>query len=151
MSERTIALTRVYDAPRERVFAAWTRAEHLAGWFAPGSYTVPVCEIDPQPGGAFRVCMRSPEGKDAWVRGVFHEVRAPERLVMVFSFDDAKAGGRLEEEIGVALAEDGARTRLTLTVTARGVGGEAERMLEGMQESWARTVTRLDSQVKPNR
>lgn len=151
MNEGTVAITRDFDAPRERVFAAWTRAEHLTAWFAPRSYTVPVCELRPEPGGAFRVCMRSPEGKDAWVRGVFREVRAPERLVMAFSFDDAKAGGRLEEVIEVALAERGARTRLTLTVTAKGTGAAAGRMLEGMQESWARTVSRLDSQVKPSR
>ena len=151
MREGKIAITRELDAPRERVFAAWTSPGRLAAWFAPHAWTVPVCELDPKPGGAFRVCMRSPQGEDAWVRGVYREVLAPERLVMEFSFDNAKAGGRLEEVIEVALAARGSRTTLTLSVTARGPGANAGRMLDGMQESWALTVRRLDSQLKPER
>src|SRR6202007_439781 len=74
MNERTVAITRLFDAPRERVFAAWTQPEHLARWFGPMRFTVPSCEIDPRPGGVFRVCVRSPKGHDFWVRGVFREL-----------------------------------------------------------------------------
>jgi len=78
-NERIVVITRVFNAPRSRVFAAWTEAEHLARWFGPKRFTVPSCETDPRPGGAFRVCMRSPEGRDFWVRGVFRQFVAPER------------------------------------------------------------------------
>src|ERR1700758_5407923 len=77
MNQRTVDITRVFDAPRERVFAAWTKAEHLARWFGPKGFTVPSCEADPRPGGAFCLVMRSPDGKDYRVRGNYREVVAP--------------------------------------------------------------------------
>jgi uncharacterized protein YndB with AHSA1/START domain len=61
MNERTVAITRVLDAPRERVFKAWTQAQDLAHWWGPKGFTVSACETDASPGGVFRVCARSPE------------------------------------------------------------------------------------------
>jgi len=60
--ERVVALTRFFDAPRERVFECWTRAEHLAHWFGPKAFTIHSVEADARPGGVFRLCMRSPDG-----------------------------------------------------------------------------------------
>ena len=71
--EYTVNAERVYDAPRERVFAAWTRAEHLAHWFGPRGFTIHSCETEARPGGLFRLCLRSPEGQEYWVRGSFRE------------------------------------------------------------------------------
>ena len=71
MNQHTVALTRVFDAPRERVFECWTRAEHLQHWFGPNGFTIHSCETDPRPGGVFKLCMRAPDGKDYWVRGRF--------------------------------------------------------------------------------
>ncbi len=150
MKHGTVAITRVFDAPRARVFAAWTQAEHLAGWFGPKSFTVPVCEADPRPGGAIRVCFRSPEGRDFWVRGVYREVLPPERLVIACTAGDDQGAARLEEVIDVSFAEHDGRTTLALHVTASGVSDEAAVMLEGMHETWARTVKRLGSHLKPD-
>ena len=80
--EYTVNAERVYDAPRERVFAAWTRAEHLAHWFGPRGFAIHSCEADPRPGGLFRLCMRAPDGRDYWVRGSFREVAPPARVVI---------------------------------------------------------------------
>jgi uncharacterized protein YndB with AHSA1/START domain len=77
MMERTVELTRVFDAPPERVFAAWTDPRHLARWFGPRGFTVHSCEVEARPGGLFRLCSRSPDGKDYWVRGVYRELLPP--------------------------------------------------------------------------
>lgn len=85
---RELVVTRVLDAPRELVFEAWTQAERVKRWWGPKGFTTPFCEIDPRPGGVFSRCMRSPEGRDFWVTGVFREVVVPERLVFTDSFAD---------------------------------------------------------------
>lgn len=141
--EHTVNAVRMYEAPRERVFAAWTRAEHLVHWFGPRGFTIHSCHADARPGGVFRLCMRSPEGADYWVRGTFREVVAPERLVVHCSADDAHGVQRLQEVITVQLAEVGGRTRLTLHATAAGEGPEAAAMLRGMEQGWSETLERL--------
>ena len=143
MKEVTVSATRVYDAPREQVFACWTRAEHLAHWFGPRGFSIHSCEADPRAGGVFRLCMRSPEGEDYWVRGSYREVAAPERLVIRCTADDAHGVQRLEETITVSFASEGGRTRLTLRATAAGTGPEAAGMLRGMEQGWSETLDRL--------
>src|SRR5687768_12551343 len=151
MKQCTVQITRVFDAPRERVFAAWAQAKHLAGWFGPKGFTMPSCEADARPGGVFRVCMRSPEGKDYWVRGEYREVVAPERLVIACVLDDEHGVTHLEETIDVTFAQRGSKTELKLLATASGPTAEAEAMIEGMPKGWAQTISRLDAHLKPKR
>ena len=89
-AERDLVVARVFDAPRELVFGAWTQAERIKRWWGPKNFTMPQCEIDLREGGVFLRCMRSPEGRDTWVTGVFREVVVPERLVLTDSFADAE-------------------------------------------------------------
>lgn len=149
MNQRTVEITRLVDAPRERVFAAWTRAEQLARWFGPKGFTVPSCEADPRPGGAFRLVMRSPDGKDYRVRGSYREVVAPERLVIACTADDEKGIARLEEIINVTFTERAGKTTLTVHATASGLSDRAAAMLKGMQQGWAETVDRLGAHLSP--
>jgi uncharacterized protein YndB with AHSA1/START domain len=148
VNQRTVKITRVFDAPRERVFAAWTRAEQLARWFGPKGFTVPSCEADPRPGGSFRLVMRSPDGKDYRVRGSYREVVVPERLVIVCTADDDKGIARLEEVINVTFTERAGKTTLTVHATASGPTAEAAAMLDGMPKGWAQTVDRLGAHLK---
>jgi len=89
-AERELVISRVFDAPRELVFKAWTEPEHLVRWWGPKGHTTPYCEIDLRPGGVMHHCMRSPEGRDVWSKGVFREIVVPERIVLTDSFADAQ-------------------------------------------------------------
>lgn len=141
--ERTVSLVRVFDAPRSRVFDAWTRAEHLARWFSPKGFTVPACEADARPGGVFRLCMRSPDGREYWMRGAFSEVVVPERLVIAAAADDERGIERIQTVSTVTFAAQGGKTKLTLRATAGGDGAEAGAMLDGMEQGWTETIGRL--------
>jgi uncharacterized protein YndB with AHSA1/START domain len=148
-NEETIVMTRVFDAPRSRLFEAWTRAEHLEKWFGPKGFTITDCECDPRPGGIFRMCLRAPWGGAYRVRGEYREVVAPERLVIACTLDDEQGASRLEEIINVEFEQSGSRTKLLLNSTARGIGAKAASMLAGMQKGWAQTVDRLGVLLNP--
>lgn len=64
-----LVITRILDAPGSLVFKAWTEPEHLVYWSCPHGFTLTHCEGDLRPGGAWRSCMRSPEGRDLWLGG----------------------------------------------------------------------------------
>ena len=148
MSRHVVALTRVFDAPRSRVFDCWTRAEYLQHWFGPKGFTIHSCEADPRAGGVFKLCMRSPDGKDYWVRGEYREVRAPERLVISSALDDEKGVERLLELIDVTFTESGGKTTVAVHAVASGSSDEAAAMLKGMDKGWAQTIDRLGGHLR---
>ena len=81
---------REFAVPRELVFEAWTVPEHFARWFGPHGFELPLCEIDPRPGGGIRFHHRAPGGETVAIKGVFDEVVAPARLRFTFTFVDAE-------------------------------------------------------------
>jgi uncharacterized protein YndB with AHSA1/START domain len=87
--DRDLVLTRLIDAPREKLFRAWTEPELLKQWFAPKPYTTPVAELDVRPGGASLIVMRGPDGQDMPNRGVYLEVVRNERLVATDAYVSA--------------------------------------------------------------
>jgi uncharacterized protein YndB with AHSA1/START domain len=87
--ERELVITRVFDAPRELVWKAFTESDRLARWWGPQGFTMLVHRLDLRPGGVFHYSMRSPAGQILWGRFVYRELEAPERLVFVSSFSDA--------------------------------------------------------------
>jgi len=124
-AELELVITRILDAPRELVFKAWTEPDRVIRWWGPRGFTTAHYELDFRPDGAYRVCMRSPEGTEHWQRGVCREVVEPERLVFTFAWEDSEGTPGHETVVTVTLAEFGAKTKLTLhqavfeTVTAR--------------------------------
>ena len=80
-ADRDLMLTRLIDAPREKLYRAWTDATLLKQWFAPLPYITPVAELDVRPGGSAFIVMRGPDGKDLPNRGTYLEVVPNQRLV----------------------------------------------------------------------
>lgn len=112
--ERELVVTRLIDAPRDLVFRAWTDPVHVARWWGPQGFTTTFCDMDIRPGGAFRFCMRSPEGTDHWKRGVYQEIVAPERIVFTFAWEDLTGQPGHELLTTITFAEHGTKTLLTL-------------------------------------
>ncbi len=115
-SDREIAMTRVFDAPRTLVFDAHTKPELVKRWLlGPPGWTMPVCEIDLRVGGKYRWVWRSDsDGSTMGIGGVYREIAAPERLVTTERFDEAWYPG--EGLNTLVLVEKGGRTRLTQTM-----------------------------------
>lgn len=88
-SERELVLTRIIDAPPEKVYSAWTDSELLKQWFAPLPWTVSAADIDVRPGGSNLIVMRSPEGNEIPNPGVYLEVVENERLVITDAYTKA--------------------------------------------------------------
>jgi uncharacterized protein YndB with AHSA1/START domain len=88
-ADRELVLTRVIDAPAEKVYRCWTEPDLLKQWFAPRPWTTPSAELDVRPGGSNLVTMRSPEGQDYPNPGVYLEVVPNERLVLTDAYVNA--------------------------------------------------------------
>jgi uncharacterized protein YndB with AHSA1/START domain len=113
-ARRELVITRVFDAPPPLVFKAWTEPQRLVRWWGPQGFTTPSCEMDVRPGGAFRICMRSPEGTDHWLRGVYREIVEPQRLVFTWAWEDGEGNPGHETLVTVGFAEQEGKTALTL-------------------------------------
>ncbi len=144
---RELTLTRIIAAPRELVFRVWTDPVHLARWWGPRHFTNPVCTLDVRPGGALRIVMRSADGIEHPMRGVYQDVVPPERLV--FSFVAVDAGDRpiLQGLTAVTFAEHERGTKLTVQTSASGAATGVERMLDGMEAGWTQSLDRLDAHL----
>jgi uncharacterized protein YndB with AHSA1/START domain len=86
--EPTLEITRIFNAPRELVFKVWTDPLHIMYWWGPANFTAPSIDVDFQPGGEFHYCMRSPDGKDYWSKGVYYQIIVPEKIVSTMYFSD---------------------------------------------------------------
>ena len=113
-SNRDLVITRVFDAPRDLVFRAWTEPDRAARWWGPQGFTTLSCEMDVRPCGAYRRCMRSPEGAVYCTRGVYRQIMPLERLVFTYAWEDAEGRPGHETLVTVTFAEHGGKTKLTL-------------------------------------
>src|SRR5438128_5695654 len=89
---KPFVITRTFDAPRDKVWKAWTEREQLLQWFGPKGFKMTTAKLDLRPGGTFHYCLSSPDGKEMWGKFVYREIDAPKRIVLVNSFSDAKGG-----------------------------------------------------------
>jgi len=113
-------ISRVFDAPRDRVWQAWTEVEQLKQWWGPIGFVATYCKLDLRPGGIMHYCLRMPGGNEMWGRFVYREIVKPERLVFVNSFSDKDGGITVHP-----MSPTWPREMLT-TVTFEAQGGKTE-------------------------
>jgi uncharacterized protein YndB with AHSA1/START domain len=140
---KQLTLERVFDAPRELVFKAWSEAERLKQWWGPKSWPLVYCEVDFQPGGVWHYAMQGPDGTKSWGKGVYTEIVVPSRIAFTDGFSDE--AGNINESmptmtIAVDFIDEGGKTR----VVSRAEFASSEDlealikmgMIEGVKETW---------------
>jgi uncharacterized protein YndB with AHSA1/START domain len=137
-----LVLTRVFDAPRELVFKAWTDPQRVAQWWGPRCFTNPVCELDVRPAGAIRIHMRGPDGTVYPMTGVYQVVE-PERIVFTSAALDAEGNPLFEVLTTVTFVEQDGKTKQTLHARVIKRTAEAAPYLKGMEAGWTQSLERL--------
>jgi len=134
--DREIVLTRLFEAPRGLVFAAWSKPEKLSRWWGPRGFTLAECQLDFRPGGLFRFVMRGPDGKDYPFLGSYLEIVEPERIIFQGIIHD-QPGHQVWTT--VVFAEQDGKTKLNLRQTYS-FQSDATR---GAPEGWKQSLDRL--------
>jgi len=154
--DQVVVITRVFDAPRELVWRAWTECERLMRWWGPRGFTTPFCKIDLRAGGVYRNSMRSPEGKDYWSTGTYREIVPLKRIVCTDSFADEEgnvvpathygmsADYPLEMLVTVIFEELDGRTKLTLEHVLGPVPASERDMC---QQGWSESLDKLSGEL----
>jgi uncharacterized protein YndB with AHSA1/START domain len=151
-----MVVTRVFDAPRELVWKAWTDPKYVMQWWGPKGFTAPVCKIDFRVGGKFLFCMRTPDGQEGWNAGEYHEIVLHEKIVSSMYFSDSEGNKVEPAEYGieheaiddaydVILFEDigNGQTKLTF------IGNDAmhNAIESGQLEGWEETLDKVAAVV----
>jgi uncharacterized protein YndB with AHSA1/START domain len=144
---RVMKMTRIFDAPRKMVFAAWIDPKQVAQWWGPTGFTTPVCELDVRPGGAILIHMRGPDGTVYPMSGVYKEVMPPERLVFTATPLDKDGKAMFANLNTVIFSERDGKTTVTLRVEVVKSSAVAEQYLAGMEMGWKMSLDRLEAHV----
>jgi uncharacterized protein YndB with AHSA1/START domain len=142
-SDREILSTRTFDAPRERVFEAFSDPARLARWWGPKGFTSTIHEFDLRPGGTWRFVMHGPDGVDCPNESVFVEVVKPERIIF-------RHVSSHPFEMTITLAEQGGRTRVTWRMrheTARECAEVRPFVVDANEQNFDRLAAELDRMV----
>ena len=158
-TDSTLVIERLFDAPRELVWKAWTEPEHFMRWWGPRGYSAPACRIDLRLGGSYVYCMRSPEGQETWGTGVYREIVPLERIVCTDAFADEN-GNRVpashygmpgdwpdEMLVTVTFEDQDGGTKLTL----RHAGLPSGEMIELTRVGWNESFDKLAAQFEKER
>jgi len=150
LSDREVVMERTFDAPRELVWQAYTKAEHLIHWWGPKGWTLPVCKVDFRPGGVWHYSMRGPAGEVSWGKAIYREIVEPERIVYLDIFADEVGNpieGAPEMLITMTFEEQGGKTKLT-SHTLFPSAADLEAVLKmGMEEGFTQTLDRLEEHL----
>jgi uncharacterized protein YndB with AHSA1/START domain len=144
-SDREIRLTREFQAPRELVFQAFSKPEHVAQWWGQAGSTLAQCEMDFRPGGSWRFVERDAAGNEWGFRGEIREIVPPERIVQTFEFDGMPGHISIETMV---LEDLGGRTRLTVTSAFTTVEDRDGMLQSGMESGASESYDRLEAYLR---
>lgn len=158
--EGVFTITRVFNAPLDLVWEAWSQCEHLSQWWGPKGFTMHTCNIEFKPGGVWHYGMRSPQGQDIWGKFTYLSIDAKNSITLINSFSDAEGGTTRNpwipswplETIGTMkfVEHDG---KTTLTVETRPHNAtEAENQefidgMKGMEAGFGGTFDKLEAHL----
>lgn len=159
LTDTEMIINRVFDASPELVYKAWTDPALMARWWGPQEFTSSVCKMDVRPGGAYRIVMRSPEGKDYPTVGTYQEVVENERLIFSDTFDELPqewldelrshlppgASKSIPPDIVTAnFEEQDGKTLLTVTSRFESKALRDAIVQMGVAEVWAQSLDKLE-------
>lgn len=157
MATWDITIERVFDAPRERVFDAFTKPEHLQKWWGPKTAGIPIAEFDARPGGKIFIVESYPDGAMFYVAGVVREIERPSRLVFAIHFANEKRervsppahsslGAAWDGEIvsNVTFSAEDRRTRVVIRTERSGVTAEWS---EKARAGWGEALDKLGAAI----
>lgn len=159
---KPFVIERVVDAPRDRVWQAWTEVDQLKRWWGPKGFAVTHCTNDLRPAGLMHYCLRGPDGREMWGKFVYREIVKPERLVWINSFSDKDKGTTVhpmmpawprEMHTTVTFEEQGGKTKITVRWVPVDGSSEIERKTfdEGrpsMSQGWSGTFEQFNDYLK---
>lgn len=147
-SDREIVMTRAFDAPRELVFEAWTKPEHVRHWWGWRSSTMILCEAEVRPGGSWRYVTREESGVEVPFTGVYREVTPPERVVYTEIYD-VEPFNRGDPAVNtVTFTEEEGRTIVTSTTVYPSKEVRDYVLGTGMEGGAAESLDRLAEHLK---
>jgi uncharacterized protein YndB with AHSA1/START domain len=150
-----LVITRIFDAPRERVWKAWSEPEQMMKWWGPKHFTAPVCKMDFRVGGKYLFCMRDLNGKDYWSTGIYKEIVPNEKIVWTDSFADENGnvvpgshysmGDDFPREMTVTVSfeDENGKTKMTLRHTGMPAGEMSKMAGQGWNEQFDKLVELL--------
>ena len=155
------AISRVFDAPRQRLWKAWTDCKELKRWWGPKGFSVFSCKLSLEPGGTFHYGLSTPEDMKMWGKFTYREIKAPELLDFIVSFSDAQGGITTHPMNSnwprqtlslVAFKERGDKTELDVRWSPyQATSVERKTFVEGrdsMQQGWSGTFEQLEAYLK---
>jgi uncharacterized protein YndB with AHSA1/START domain len=143
-NDNELVINRVFNAPRDIVWKAWTDPEQLKEWSAPNGFTLPISEGDLRPGSAWRAQMRKDDGTELDLGGVYREIAAPERLVFTHVWMDENGKPGPETLVTVTFTDRGGKTEMNF----RQSGFDSVESRDGHSEGWTECFDKLAELLK---
>ena len=147
-ADRELVLTRLIDAPRDKLYRAWTEPALLTQWFAPLPFTTPRAELDVRPGGASLIVMKAPDGTEMPMRGIYLEVVQDERLVTTDAYTSAWTPSEKPFlTIILTFEAEAGKTRYTARVRHWSVADREAHEAMGFHKGWGLCADQLEALV----